>query len=322
MTSSPDEASDLLAGLLEDAGEEGYELEWSTPDDLARLSVEAMIESQRGDVREAASRGRLRVHGAGVEGHSAPLGLIGQIAARWQGAVSAVGASLEGAKINRGRLSDAIMQRTTLMLATTPAPGSVILNLTPRSDPFAEVAPGGQRSLIETESERALADRANEALIGLLSEAASAGPDAEDLAEHLRELGARVASNVKELAKSLNAANFDLDATWLEPGHPTARATVSASRAGWLAGFVDGQALDSYEDELIGAAHTLSDGARWRVDTEDGPKYVDVSSLPPEAFEVPHLRQTIRLRVLVQPTVRPDGTSTETYTAIELFELE
>ncbi len=36
-------------------------------------------------------------------------------------------------------------------------------------------------------------------------------------------------------AKALNAANFDLDASWLEPGQPTARATMSAGVAGWLA---------------------------------------------------------------------------------------
>lgn len=158
-------------------------------------------------------------------------------------------------------------------------------------------------------------------MIELLSEAVGAGPDAAALAEHMRELGARVATNVKELARALHGANFDLDAAWLEPGHPTARASVSAGVAGWLADFVDGQALDSFEDDLVGVAHTLSDVARWRVDTEDGPKYVDVSELPPEAFEVPRLRQTIRLRVLVQPTARPDGTSTETYTAIELLDL-
>lgn len=291
---------------------------WSAAGDLGRRSMEAMITQQLGDVREMLSHGRLRIHGAGVEGHSAPLASIGQIAATWQRAVSAVGASLEGAKVNRGRLSEAIMQRTTLMLAASPAPGSVILNLTPRSDPFAEVAPEGQRAMVDVE--RPLADRANETLIGLLSEAASAGPDADALAEHMRELGARVASNVKELARSLNAANFDLDASWLEPGQPTARATVSSGIAGWLAQFVDGQALDSYEDDLVGVAHTLSDVARWRIDTEDGTRYVDVSELPPEAFEVPRLRETVRLRVRVQPTERPDGTSSDTYTALELLD--
>ena len=180
-----------------------------------------MIAKQLGDVRESASRGQLRVQGVGVEGHSAPPASIGQVAAVWQRTVSAVGAALEGAQVDRGRLSEAIVQRTMLMLATSPAPGSVILNLTPRSDPFAEVAPGGQRSLVETERPRA--DRANETLIDLLSEAANAGADGTELAEHLRELGGRVASNVKDLAKSLTAANFDLDASWLEPGQPTAR---------------------------------------------------------------------------------------------------
>lgn len=290
---------------------------WSAAGDLGRRSLEAMIAKQVGDVREALSRGRLRVHGSGVEGHSAPLGSIGQIAAHWQRAVSAVGASLEGARVHRGRLSDTIVHRTTLMLTASPAPGSVILNLTPRSDPFVEVAPDGQRSLVETE--RPLADRANEALIGLLCEAAAAGPDGSGLADHMRELGARVASNVKELARTLNAANFDLDASWLEPGHPTARATVSAGVAGWLAQFVDGQALDSYEEELTGIAHTLSDVARWRIDTEDGPRFVDVAELTPEEISRPRVGDIVRLRVRIQPTERPDGTSSEAYTALALL---
>jgi len=50
---------------------------------------------------------------------------------------------------------------------------------------------------------------------------------------------------------------------------PTARATLSAGVAGWLAQFVDGQALDSYDDEITGVAHTISDVAQWRIDTEE-----------------------------------------------------
>jgi hypothetical protein len=137
----------------------------------------------------------------------------------------------------------------------------------------------------------------------------------------MRELGARVASNVKELAKSLNASNFDLDATWLEPGHATASATVSAGVAGWLAQFVDGQALDSFDDEVTGVAHTLSDVARWRIETEDGPRFVEVSELTPEEIGRPRVGQTVRLRVRVHPTERPDGTTAETFTALELLDL-
>lgn len=296
------------------------EATWSAVGDLGRQSVEAMIAKQLGDVREMLSRGRLRVHGGGVEGHSAPLASVGQIAAQWQRAVSSVGAALEDVRGSAGRLPTSIVQRTTLMLSAAPAPGSIVLDLSPRADPFVEVAPEGQPSMLD--QPRPLADRAAETLINLLSEAAAAGPDAAQLGDHIRELGARVASNVRVLAATLNDGNFDLDATWFEPGQPTARASVSSGVAGWLAQFVEGQALDSYEDELAGIVHTLSDVTKWLIETADGRRTIDVDELPPEDITKPRLGQTVRLRVRVHPTERPDGTTSETLTALELLDVQ
>lgn len=308
-----------LERLLARASRPLPDVTWSDAGDLGRMSVEAMV-AQSSDLRELTSVGALRLHGAGVEGHAAPLSSVGQIASSWQRAVSAVGAALEGAKSNRGRLADVILQRTALMLAAAPAPGSLVLQVTPRSDPFIEVAPDGTPPLVDPE--RPLADRASETLIELLGHAVDAGPDAEDLADSMRELGARVAANIKELSRMLELANFDLDASWREPGRPSVRVRFPSGTAKWLADFVDGKALDSYEDEVVGVTRTISDVARWRIETTDGTRFVDASELSPTARATPHLGETVRLAVRVHPVIRPDGTSSESLVATELLPVD
>jgi len=312
---TPESAYELLMRRARDLPE----ATWAEPGDLGRRSIEAMVASQIGDARDLLSRGMLRLSGAGVAGHSAPLSSVGQVALQWQRAVSAVGASLEGLRTSAGRLPEGVVQRTTLMLRAAPVPGSVILELTPKSNPLVEVAPEGMRPIFDPP--RPLSDLATGTLIELLQGAVNPGPDASELGAQIRQLGARVASTVKVLASTLDDSHFDLDAVWMEPGQPTARVSLSAGTAGWLAAYVTGEALDSYEDELSGVVHTVSDVAKWLIETSEGRRSVDASELPPEDIGLPRVGQTIRLRVRVQSTERPDGSSSVTLTALELQRL-
>jgi hypothetical protein len=202
-------------------------------------------------------------------------------------------------------------------LNAAPAPGSIVLGVSPKADPFREVAPGGVARMIDVP--RPLADRASEELIDLLGQAASVGPDAEDLAAHISELGPRVATAVKALAEVLNQEHFDVDVAWMEPDQPTHRASLSAGTSGWLSDFVAGRALDGVEAELVGTVRTVSDIAKWSIETSEGRKYVDASSLDPEAVRATHVGELIRLLVFVRVTQKSDGTTSETYEALELL---
>lgn len=290
---------------------------WGDPDDLGRLSIEAMV-SQREDVRDLTSQGSVRLTGAGVVGHSAPLEDVGAVASSWQRCVTAVGASLEGVRTSFGQIPRDVVQRTRLTLTAAPAPGSIQLDLAPESNPLRETSQNGQ--MVAYDTPRPLADQASEALIALLDQAATTGPDADELGEAIRRLGPRVASHIRRLADVLEKAHFDLDVAWAEPNSPTRRAKLSAGTAGWLKDFVAGRALDGQEQEMSGTVRTVSDIAKWQIETADGLRSVDATSLEREVVEATHVNQTIRLLVLVRVTERPDGTSSHTFDALEVLD--
>lgn len=107
---------------------------WLEPGDLSRQSVEALVGEREGDARGLASAGTLRLHGPGVEGHAAELDRVGAIAASWQRAVTAVGASLENVKTMRGRLSASqiLSQIAGVDLEDTDAIGARLREFGPR----------------------------------------------------------------------------------------------------------------------------------------------------------------------------------------------
>lgn len=311
------DTSSAFGRLMARATEPLPEATWSEPGDLGRLSIEAMA-AQRVDNRELASHGAVRLTGAGVIGHSAPLDSVGAVATSWQRCVTAVGAALEGVRSSFGQIPREVAQRTQLTLSAAPSPGSVVLELSAQADPLREVEPDGQKQILDRP--RPLADRASDTLIGLLGQAAQIGPDADELGAEFLRLGPRVASHVRRLADVLEKAHFDLDVTWLEPERPTRRALVPSGTAGWLRDFVDGRALDGQETELVGTVRTVSDIAKWTIETDEGMRPVDARSLNPKVVGSTRVGQPIRLIVLVRVTERPDGTSTTTYDALDVLE--
>jgi hypothetical protein len=310
------ETSSAYARLVHRAGGSLPPPSWSEPGDLARMSTEAMTE-QRGDVREHPSHGVVRLSGAGVSGHSAALDEVGSIALHWQRCVTAVGAALEGTKTSFGQIPRSVVQRTQLVLNAAPSPGSVVLDVSPTADPTIEAYPGGQVTFFD--APRPLADRAAETLIGLLGHAATVGPDADEFGLEILRLGPRVASHLKRLADVLDKAHFDLDVSWAEPSRPTRRAALSAGAAGWLRDFVQGRALDGQEAEMSGIVRTVSDIAKWSIETPEGLRSVDARALDTEVIQDTRVGQYVRLVALVRVTERPDGSTSTTYDALEIL---
>lgn len=180
------------------------------PGDTSRISIEAFVAGAQGSARELASEGDLRLHGAGVVGTSAELADVSRITGSWQKLISAVGGALEDVKSLRGRLPASVITRTTLVLSASPSPGSVILHVRPKTDPFAEVAPTGDVPMID--QPRPLADRASEAVIEVLAEAVSAGTESLDrLTAVMQDLGPRVGSSLVSFADALDKSDITLD---------------------------------------------------------------------------------------------------------------
>lgn len=286
------------------------------PGDTSRMSIETFVAASMGTARELTSEGSLRLHGAGVVGTTAELADVGLIASTWQKLVSAVGGALEDIRSLRGQLPADIVTRTTLVLAASPSPGSVILHLRPKADPFVEVAPDGNMPMVEPD--RPLADRASEALIELLSGAVDAGPAAlDDLSEQMKIMGPRVGSSLTAFASSLVKSDITLGASWREPEHPTVRAEVTPSTAKWLRDFVLGRDLDADVVDMVGVLRTISDAQNWRVDVDEKPVRMDASELAPDAISRFHVGQRVKLTVRIAMREQPDGRTSATHTILD-----
>jgi len=270
------------------------------------MSIESFVASASGTARELISNGDLRLHGDGVVGTSADLAHVGLIASAWQKLVSAVGAALEHVKSSRGQLPADIVRRTTLALNASPSPGSVVLHIAPKLSPFVEVAPDGVMPMLDVP--RPLADRASEALIGLLGSATSPTPETIDaLSATMVEMGPRVGGSLMALAQTLEKSAITLDASWREPEQPTRRAQVTPSIARWIQEFVAGRDLDAEEEVLTGTLRTISDAERWLVEVDESLRRMDATELEPSVVSSFHVGQRVDLVVRTAFREQPDG---------------
>ncbi|BAK37264.1 hypothetical protein MLP_42500 [Microlunatus phosphovorus NM-1] len=105
----------------------------------------------------------------------------------------------------------------------------------------------------------------------------------------------------------------------MEPERPTVRASLPVSAAGWIREFVTGRELDEEELTLVGVVRTVSDIAKWSVETAERLEQVDASRLPVEVVHSTKVGDEIRLLVLARLTERPDGTVRREMSARQLL---
>lgn len=293
---------------------------WETADDLARISLESMMSSRHGDVRDLESTGVLRLSGAGVLGSQAEIDRVGAFAVAWQRAVTSIGASLEGFRSARGRLSSEIVTRTKLLLVAPPSGGSVVLEVAPKVHGVDDGVADGLRPLFGASTP--LADRAVTSLLELLANLAKAElADLDEAASRMRDLGPRVAGSVRVLAESLAEGSLDVEASWREPGEATRRASVTASQASWIRRFIDGQELDAEEDFMTARALTVSNWERWLLEVDGEVARVNASTLDLEEVRRVRPGDQIKLRVRTFVTLQPDGTHKTRHEALEVVEV-
>lgn len=319
MTSSPDDADDFLTGLLEDAVAAGFGLEWTTPDDLARRSRETLI-ARTTVGRPGTSRGHLHLAGAGVLGHSIRLADLGGVLTSFQRTVAAVGGALDGIKSARGTLPVSLIQRTNLRLDAAPAPGSVLLAITPEQSPAEELYPDGNVPLVD--SERPLADRSLDEVIRLLAAGASSDPTAAEFRSEFIELGPRAASAVRAFLKIVADDNLDVDLSWQEPRRPTISAHVSAASARFLEQIIANNRLDADELEVRGVVHTISDRRPIDLDVDGTMMRVQLGDEVPADIRTLNIGDSVLARISVTTEQRAGGDEIVTYTLVSIARVE
>lgn len=259
-----------LSILAERLKESGVVASWVTPQDLSRVSIDA-IATRSSLGRSLRSEGHLRLTGEGVDVHSASLEEVGILMARWQKLVTAVGGSYRGFKGLRGRMSSEVTAQTKLMLNAGASPGSVMMDFTAAQAPADELYPDGEVPLTGGD-EDPLVDIAMKKALELLSSAVELGPDVDgsEFLDEVVTLGPRAASALTEMAKSVSAGRFDLEVEWREPGSPTVRTRLLSGDARRITEIVASRKLDSEPESLVGAIHTITDISNIHLQLDGG----------------------------------------------------
>ena len=317
MTSSqpPRNAQEVLA-LVAAAGYTS-EVDWTKGiSDAGRISIERMISDEELG-RSQISHGLIRLSGDGVVGHSAAATEVATVISSFQRLVIAVGASLaKGNTSLRGQIAAGLVRRTRLRLVASPAPGSLVLSLSPEAPPSEETMPGGVASMFE--ENEPLADQAVAQIVSMMSDASQLGPDPEHspLLERIEALGPRTAAAIRAFALALSTGDFDTDIGWQVPTRPSLRATVDHNHAAAIVRLVEARNLDAERVQLTGELRTVSDLSAWVLDDDDGERYqVDAGSIPQEIAGELHIHMRVRVDADMTPTRHVGGAFRYVFTA-------
>lgn len=296
--------------------------DWSVSD-IGRHSLEAFVSNRDRTSRVLSSRGLIRLTGSGVQNNTIPLDDLGSLSQTWQKAVSATAAALLDFKSHRGRLSSDILRKSQLLLESSPAAGSVILNVVPKADPLEEVEPQGMGPLFD--ENRPLADQAMQRLLAALSAVAQSVrlADTDTIESHLKELGPRVSSTLSALAAIVERSGLVVEASWMEPTQATLQSIMSPSEAKYLRNVIEGRKLDEEPLILEAVVRTVSDTESWRLDIIDGADNVQMSASDLSIEEVRDVRvnSVVRLQVFLSAKVLPTGETRSRYRIARVLEI-
>ncbi|EIC64884.1 hypothetical protein OUW_13530 [Mycobacteroides abscessus M93] len=299
--------------------------DWSTPDDLARIGIEAMIAADPLG-RTLASQGNIRITGDGVTGSSARVNDVARVMTGFQRLATAVGAAQQGDK-TLGRQANAdVKRRTDLLLTAGPGPGSIILTVTPRTSPIAETGhTGGKVGMFaELETHDQMLDTAVATAIDVFTAGNDIGPAPQDSAfvRQLGDMGPRTASAVRDLAKTLDRAQFDVEIAWRQPSRATRRVTVTATAAAHMAATVEHTNLDEQPVEIVGEYLTVSAVSSWMIQrggNENDTLTVKLGRIDPSQTRGLAVGDRVRINATMKIETTPGGNTKTTYTA-ESFE--
>lgn len=318
MTTSEDDIDRMEAAILAAMADDDAPA-WSTPDDLSRISVEALIARDTLG-RTLPSRGNIRISGDGVTGVSARVSEVARVMTGFQRLATAVGAAQQGDK-TLGRQPNAdVRRRTDLLLRASPGPGSIILTVTPATSPITETGYTGGRvgMFAELETEDQLLDAAVGAAIDVFAAGNGIGPSPSEsrFVQQLAEMGPRTASAVRDLSKTLDRAGFDIEIDWQQPARSTRRVTVSATAAAYIAATVENANLDEQPVQLVGEYLTVSAVSSWLIQQDDGDTLtVKLGQIGRDDTRGLAVGDRVRIDALMKIETTPGGAVKTTYTA-------
>ncbi|AGM27610.1 hypothetical protein MABM_23040 [Mycobacteroides abscessus] len=169
--------------------------------------------------------------------------------------------------------------------------------------------------LSEFESDKQMFDTAVGAAIDVFSAGNDIGPAPRESAfVHHLDLGPRAASAVRDLAKTLERAAFEID--WKQPARTTRRVTVTAQAAGHMAFVVEHANLDEQSRLIVGEYLTVSAVSSWVIQQDDGYAVtvklgrVDLSQIRGLA-----VGDRIRVEAIMKTETTPGRNTKTTYTA-------
>lgn len=299
-------SSDALQRLL--SGVESRGARWDDPHDLGQLSVDAMV--RRAGVEDSGvPQGAIRLHGQMVRSHHVPMSDAAGVMLAWQKLVWALAAAFENVRTVRGRLPQAITDRAQLQLASSPAPGSLVLRFLPGVDETAGQLPLG-------ETRQPLVARAVEDALGLILVAD--GTDAGEVAlrERLNNLGPRVAGGLRILTEAATVSGLDLQFSWRTPGQTTMYSDLDSDSSARIREIIDREKLAAELIRVAGTIRTVSDTSPWLIDTSEGQLYVDAGRLDPSDVHETRVGDFVSLDASLTVTERAGGATRERYEAV------
>ncbi|WP_413462108.1 hypothetical protein [Corynebacterium kefirresidentii] len=293
--------------------------------DVAQSNIASHFRQISSDFVESSS-GALRLTGDGVVGNSVSLMAAGNILQNFQAVITSLGASLEGKKSARGKLPKFVVEETQMLLDAAPAPGSVVLNFSPKSNSETlSVAEESQTSLEIEEDDAAadestpLAERAIGEFINLLKLEDSEDSEWSDLVvSRIDELGPRVANAMSMFSAELGANSIDLDFKWRVPGVSATRLQFDSQRSIQIRQMLESIRVTNHVAVVEGTIQKISSVTPEQIELRltdkqhgedfpvDFPNVVAVS-VPNEVADVAEfrVREHIGIVVLVDKSVIP-----------------
>lgn len=318
MTTPDDELDKLESAILSAMSDPAIDEripDWTTAHDLTRIGIEAMLDTQKLG-RVLVSRGNIHISGAGFRDSSARVNDLARVMTGFQRLATAVGASQVGDKELGKQPTADVQRRTDLLLSAATSPESIALTFTPAITPNDELGDPGM--LAELESDDQMLDTAVGAAIDVLAAGNDIGlsPLESAFVDLLGTLGPRAAAAVRDLAKTLDRARFDIDIAWQQPTRTTRRVHVSAGTAARIATTVEHTNLDEQPVTIIGEYLTVSAVTSWLIKQDDGDTItVKLGRIDPAQIKGLAVGDRIRIEATMKTETVTGGNAKTTYTA-------
>ena len=260
------------------------------PADFQLIADEARRAMERGDVVSRGTQLRVRLTGDGVRGNDIPVHSAARLLDALQGAITAVGSSVQKSKHLKtpkdpqtGKRSG-IKKATEMHLSPTIGSGSVVFFLEGEAEQLTgdELLPVGTDGLLDT----AVAEFFDVIKAAQSDDAGSIGL----LTDILRKHGAMVASKLNSLAEETVNRDLELDMGHRAPSGGRNAATLQRRGSQAIKDAVDRNRDRTEEVTLTGVLHTVSDGADMlRMTLDDGVSQVRLRVEPGVGVGLGHL---------------------------------